>query len=90
MYFRKPSSIIFCIFMLFMAVSYGLAQDSSTDESWYYGKPIRDVTFEGLDSVKKSDLDGVISSYIGQPFSDEVFSDLFDRIYSMDLFESLS
>jgi len=60
----------------------------STD--WYYNKPIRSITFEGLQNVKLSDLEGVTSGFVGKTFSDDVFADLLNRIYALDYFEDIS
>ena len=60
------------------------------DDSWYYGKNIRDVRFKGLVTTKKNELEGTVSSFVGQPFTDELFSNLFDRLYSLDIFDSIT
>ncbi|MDR2070378.1 MAG: outer membrane protein assembly factor BamA [Treponema sp.] len=63
------------------------AQES---EEWYLGKPIRNVVFEGLNHVNRSELEGVIAPFLGRPFSDEVFWELQGRIYALEYFESIS
>ena len=98
MYFRKKSAIAFVsvLFLIFPSLSV-IAQESSESaettavesDDWYYGKNIRDVRFKGLVTTKKNELDGTVSSFIGQPFSDEVFANLYDRVYSLDLFDSI-
>ncbi len=64
--------------------------ESSSDSAWYYGKLIRTVSFEGLKNVDSKDVDGVTSSFIGKRFSDEVFSDMLDRIYALDYFDDVT
>lgn len=62
------------------------AQES---EDWYYGKPIRDIKFEGLKNVNDSDLRGITERFIGEDFSDELFADLINRLFAMDFFEDI-
>ena len=57
---------------------------------WYYGKPIKKIVFEGLDNIKQSDLTGVTSNFIGEEFSDEVFSDLLNRIFALNYFDEVN
>ena len=76
-----------------MPPSFVFAQDNSSTESdsdWYYGKLIKSVTFKNLKHVDAKEVDGVTSSYIGRRFTDEIFSELLDRIYAMDLFEEVN
>lgn len=68
----------------------GTSSSDASDSTWYYGKRIRSVSFEGLKSVSSKDVDGVTSSFIGKRFSDEVFSDMLDRIYALDYFEDVT
>ncbi len=62
------------------------AQES---EDWYYGKPIRDIKFNGLDNVNESDLRGITERFIGEDFSDELFADLINRLFALDFFEDI-
>jgi outer membrane protein insertion porin family len=64
-----------------------VAQES---EEWYLGKPIQNVIFEGLNHVKKSELEGVIAPFIGRAFSEDVFWELQGRIYALEYFEAIS
>ena len=69
------------------------SQESETaqeaDSDWYYGKLIKSVTFKGLKNVASKDVDGVTSGFIGKQFNDEVFADMIDRIYALDIFEDI-
>ena len=65
------------------------ASDSS-DDTWYYGKVIKSVIFKGLKSVTSKDVEGVVSGFYGKKFSDELFSDMMDRIYALDMFDDIS
>lgn len=89
MFFRNKrflvSSIIILIFSAFVSL---FAQDSLSDD-WYYGKPIKLVHFQNLNTVKSSDLDGVTSSFISKPFTDDLISDLYDRLFSLEYFDDV-
>ncbi len=65
------------------------AASSESDSDWFYGKLIKSVSFKGLVNTDKKDLDGITNSYIGKRFSDDVFSDLVDRIYALELFDDV-
>lgn len=74
------------IAVLFSSFIY--AQDTG---DWdYYNKPIRSITFKGLSTVKASEVDGITGNFIGKTFTDELFADLVDRIYAIDLFDDIS
>ncbi|MCM1320559.1 MAG: outer membrane protein assembly factor BamA [Bacteroides sp.] len=60
---------------------------AQTSDTWYYGKILRDITFEGLENVKKTDVSAVTAKYIGKPFSDELYADLLTRLYALEYFE---
>lgn len=84
---RVKRSVFTFLMLVSMAVM-GFAQSSAPD-GWYYGKPIQSVTFDGLVNTKESDLEGVTASFIGKRFSDEVYEDLLNRTFALDLFEDL-
>lgn len=77
-------------FVLIVSTGFLFAQTEEEDDSWFYDKPISKIDFEGLDNVKKSDLTGIISSYIDDLFTDDVYNDLLDRLYAIDLFEDIN
>ena len=80
---RKMLALIF----IFFGISFfSLAQESE----WYLEKTIAKIEFSGLKNLKKSDLNGIISSYIGQPFSDDLFNDILDRLYALDYFDEIN
>ena len=81
---RKVFASLFLVLMTFIPLA---AQD---DSEWYWNQPISKIEFSGLKNLRKSDLQGVISSYIGQPFTDEVYNDLLDRLYSLDYFDDIT
>jgi outer membrane protein insertion porin family len=73
-------------FALLLAVS-GFAQPAT---DWYLGKPIKDITFEGLARVDKNELDTAVKSYKGQTFTESLWMDLQAAIYALDYFEEIS
>lgn len=81
---RKLFSVLF---MFFAAVTVLSAQE---DDDWMWNKPISKIEFEGLDNVRKSELSGIVSSFIDCDFNDEIFNDILDRLYAMDLFEDIN
>lgn len=90
---RLKIAFVLCAAFLACTPSFVFAQDNSSTESdsdWYYGKLIKSVTFKNLKHVDAKEVDGVTSSYIGRRFTDEIFSELLDRIYAMDLFEEVN
>ena len=63
---------------------------AQTNDSWYYGKKIRNIDFKGLENVNSMELDGVTASFIGKEFTDELYLDLLNKVYALDLFEDVS
>lgn len=63
---------------------------AQTTDTWYYGKKIRNIDFKGLENVNSMELDGVTSPFIGKEFTDELYLDLLNKVYALDLFEDVS
>lgn len=84
MFFKSKKMFFICSAFLLVAV----ASVFSQEDDWFYGKPVKAVNFEGLVSIKKSDLNAITKRYIGSQFSDELYYDLLSRIGSLDYFES--
>lgn len=80
--------ILVLMLLIFTAVFMCFGQESE-DENWFWNQPITKIEFEGLKNVKKSDLNGVISSFIDKPFTEDVYGELIDRLYAMDFFEDI-
>lgn len=86
----KKVSLLFAIsFLLLFSFSGRLYGQSDDDGDWYAGKVISAIQFEGLRAVKKTELAGVTNSFIGQRFSDTLYSDILDRLYSLGYFEEI-
>ncbi|GHT82732.1 outer membrane protein assembly factor BamA [Spirochaetia bacterium] len=84
-----------CILIFLLGGLGAFAQDmpeNSGDASpdWYQGKPIKDLVFDGLQHIKASELEGVVSSFIGAAFNDDVFWEIHGRLYALEYFESIT
>ena len=91
---RRLVACFIAFALSFASVSALFAQDAEavgteTDATWYYGKLIKDVSFKGLKSVSSKDVDGITSGFVGRRFTDELFADMIDRIYALDLFDDV-
>ncbi len=75
------------IFLILFIAAGVFAQNEDSD--WFWGHTISKVEFEGLKTIKKSELTGVTGSYIGQSFTEEVYADILDRLYALDFFEDI-
>ncbi len=79
---KLAAFVLFCCVVPFLG-----AQQS---ENWYYGKPIKSISFEGLKNINPVELDGITSPFIGRDFSDEVYFDLLEKIYSLEFFDEVN
>lgn len=70
---------------LFVFCALGL----SAQEEWYIGKPIKDFTFIGLDTVSENELRPIVRPYIGSNFSLDIFWEIQEKLYALDYFESI-
>lgn len=78
---RTKRVLVFaCLFMVLLPFVF--AQDSD----WYYGKPIKNIIFDGLVTISNTDVSAVTDQYIGLPFSDEVYSELLSKVYDLEFF----
>lgn len=79
---------LFGIVLVIFSVATGLFAQSE-DSDWFWNHTITKIEFEGLNVVKKSEITGVTSSFIGQPFTEELYSDILDKLYALDFFEDV-
>ncbi|MDR2633500.1 MAG: outer membrane protein assembly factor BamA [Treponema sp.] len=70
-----------------LTVFSGFAQESV---EWYQGKPIKDIIFQGLKHVGAAELEGIVESYKGQSFTDDLFWELQGRLYALEYFELIT
>ncbi len=78
---------VFAAFFVSVFLSAVFAQ--SDDSDWFWGKEISSVSFEGLHSVKRSDVSGVTNPFIGKAFTDELYNEILDRLYALAYFEEI-
>jgi outer membrane protein insertion porin family len=79
-YMRKLFAGLILLFILFPLFS----QD---EEEWYYGKPIEDIVFVGLNTVDPDVLEPVVEPYIGKEFSIDLFWELNEKLTELDFFK---
>lgn len=82
---RKLLQLLAFVCVIFTATAGAFAGD----DDWFWGKPISQINFQGLRSVKKSDVMGVVNSFIGKDFSDSVYNEMLDRLYALAYFEEV-
>ncbi len=72
--------------LLTVALAFAAAQPA---DEWWKGKTIRDIRFDGLSVVLKTDLEVIIKEYKGKPFSDELYDGLLASVYGLDYFSEI-
>lgn len=77
-------------FVCFVALLLSAFVFAQTNDSWYYGKKIRNIDFKGLENVNSMELDGITAPFIGKEFTDELYLDLLNKVYALDFFEDVS
>jgi len=80
---------VFVVFLLLITAVCGFSQQSSGEEEWYQGKPIRDIIFSGLKNVKMSELEALIDPYKGRLFNDDIFWEIQGKLYALEFFERI-
>ncbi len=80
---KRFFGLLFIVFCTFAAFS------QEDDSDWFWGHPISKIEFEGLKTVKKSDLTGITGSLIGQPFTEELYIEMIDRLNELNYFEDI-
>jgi outer membrane protein insertion porin family len=75
------------VFLIFFQVFSGFAQESG---EWYQGKPIRNIVFEGLVHISASELEGIVSPFIGRLFNDDIFWEIQGRLYALEYFDMIT
>jgi outer membrane protein insertion porin family len=74
-----------CLILCAAAIAFG-----QTAEDWYLNKPIKDITFEGLNHVDSAELAGVVQPFIGRLFDESLYWDLQSRLYGLEYFDSIA
>ena len=80
------------VILAFVIVFPVFAQQSADNghDSWYQGKPIRRIVFDGLTNIKTADLDGITEPYLGRDFNDDVYWEILGRLYALEYFETIT
>ena len=74
---------LLCLFLAACAV---WAQE---DEDWFWGKPISQVQWEGVNHADRRELDTAVKPYLGKAFSEELWMELQSKLYELDWFEKI-
>ena len=82
--YRKVSAVLFLMLVTVFTLS------AQNDDEWYWNQPISKIDFNGLVNVKKADLNGITSAFIDSPFTDEVYNEILDRLYSLEFFDDIT
>ena len=65
------------------------AYSAHSQDEWYIGKPIKDFTFTGLQTVSSNELTALVQPYVGKPFTLDLFWEVQSKLYALDYFESI-
>ncbi|MCL2094402.1 MAG: outer membrane protein assembly factor BamA [Treponema sp.] len=77
--------------LLTICVFSGFAQAADEERSdWFQGVPIRNIIFEGLNSIRDSELEGIVAPFIGRDFSDDLYWEILGRLYALEYFDQIS
>ncbi len=80
------TKLIALLVMLFCVI--GLHAQVADD--WYQNKTIRAITFEGLKNVARTELDGLLSSFRGKPYTDELYWDILQKLFALEYFDDIT
>jgi outer membrane protein insertion porin family len=83
---RRVTTAAFAMFLLISLPGSLFAQ---SQEEWYIGKPINDITFTGLATVAAKDLQTIVKPYIGRNFSIDLFWEIQGKLFALDYFETI-
>lgn len=70
-------------FSVFLVVLASVFAVFAADDSWWYGKEIEAFSYTGLKNVSQDTIDNALYKYRHAVFSDEVFADVQDALYSV-------
>lgn len=74
------------LFTLLVIIIISSSLLAASDE-WYIGKAMSDFRYTGLQNVTSKMIDSVLSAYDGVPYSDEIFNEMTDILYSQPWLE---
>ena len=76
--------------LIFVCLLLSLTAVFADDGQWWQGKAITDFEYDGLVNVSEKTLDSLLGSYIGEPFTDQLFSEIYTKLYSQKYVEYVS
>ncbi|MGP1586791.1 MAG: outer membrane protein assembly factor BamA [Treponemataceae bacterium] len=74
--------------LFFLLLAFITVHVNAQNASWYYDKPIKKIVFEGLVNVKLADITPVTNQFLGKQFSESVYMDIINAIYSLEKFDN--
>jgi outer membrane protein insertion porin family len=76
--------------VVFLFVVMALAGFAQEGGNWYQGKPIRDIIFVGLRHVKAVEMEGLVESYRGRIYDDNILWEIQGKLYALEYFETIA
>ncbi|MFZ4615422.1 MAG: outer membrane protein assembly factor BamA [Rectinemataceae bacterium] len=61
----------------------------TAEDEWFWGKPISGIQWQGVNHADRRGLDSLASTYIGKPFTQELWAELQGRVYELDWFDTI-
>ena len=58
-------------------------------EDWFWNKPISSVEWNGIKKANRNELDALVRSYVGKPFTQDLWLEIQAKLYELDWFESI-
>ncbi len=86
-------ALVFLLIAIITVSSVSASVDETATESsdlWWVGMPISGFEYTGLINVDESTVDDVLSPYIGEDFSDELFNRIYNVLYAQNWVEYIS
>ncbi|MDR1315401.1 MAG: outer membrane protein assembly factor BamA [Spirochaetales bacterium] len=81
----QKCSLFLCI--LLFPVLCVFAQDYG---EWFVDKPIKDIVFNGLDTVSLNELNRIVDPYRNRKYTDSILNELQDKLYALDYFTEIT
>ncbi|MEJ5184818.1 MAG: outer membrane protein assembly factor BamA [Rectinemataceae bacterium] len=75
--------------LLYLLVLVSLAFSQTSDEDWYWNKPVAAFQWEGLKYASRAELDSMLREYVGKTFTESLWTDIQAKIYGLDWFDTL-
>ncbi|MCF7939671.1 MAG: outer membrane protein assembly factor BamA [Spirochaetales bacterium] len=88
---NQPFIKIFFFLFLFTSLAgiVGAQEENAGEDDWYIGATIEDIRFEGLDTVSETELTGIVSPYIGDTFTNDLFWEIQGKLYALNYFTEI-